>query len=480
MSLLAVVLANVLPTAQGASSFLLPVGAPFTEPPRPPALITFVRGPHPVCESIKSRSPVGDACALHAHLSVAPMNPKRLQSTARRVLKTLGGAQQSLLRARLLAIKAQRTKPCLQQAGSGLFAAMESQMILGRQREALQSYTDALRGMNRTDAAPILDEIAALVRRPYEVLAKQMPPQITADYEGEINLLPGRIISSLRLLARSVGHTLPEQATRPIHLQAKRRANKERATLWLEGDELLIRSPGSLEPLRLRGDEAIEALRARLKTDHPSVVAAAKIAGVMGFSQLRQQLVFLSQLDDPLLSNAGWIGRLGLADAEDHDALVKWLLLARPGLDSDLIRALRRFSDLAGNRIRQILPSRWPVPILRAMIAHSQRFDQRVWYTALLEHKDTTIKVLAHAAMRKTKPEDWLTSKLRRHDACSADHLRLLMPERKATRQATRTSQRNTNQASPSQAQDEPLEGLAEGEEIDDSAGSVQIPDEDD
>ena len=40
----------------------------------------------------------------------------------------------------------------------------------------------------------------------------------------------------------------------------------------------------------------------------------------------------------------------------------------------------------------------------------SDRFDQRPWYTALLEHKDTQIKVLAYAAMRKTKPEDWLTA----------------------------------------------------------------------
>ena len=356
---------------------------------------------------------------------------------------------------------------------------MESQMILGRQREALQAYTDALRSMNRAEAASILNEIVILVRRPYEVLAKQLPAQIAADYDGNINLLPGRLVSSLRLLARSVGHTLPDQATTPIFLQAKRRATEDRATLWLEGEELMVRSPGSLEALRLRGDEALEALKSRLKTDHPSVITAAEIAGAMGFTQLRQELVFLSQLEDPKLKRAGWIGRLGLAVAEDHDALVKWLISARPELSMELERALRRFSDLAGNRVRKVLPSQWPVPILKAMVAHSQRFDQRVWYTALLEHKDTTIKILAHAAMRKTKPEDWLTSKLRRHDACSAEHLRLLMPERKHLHKAARAKTPNSSKAS-SPPPSEPLEGLAEGEEIDDSAGSVEIPDEND
>ena len=250
-------------------------------------------------------------------------------------------------------------------------------MILARQREALQAYTDALRSMNRADAASILNEIVTLVRRPYEVLAKQLPPQIAADYDGNINLLPGRLVSSLRLLARSVGHTLPDQATTPIVLQAKRRATEDRATLWLEGEELMVRSPGSLEALRLRGDEALEALKSRLKTDHPSVITAAEIAGAMGFTQLRQELVFLSQLEDPKLKRAGWIGRLGLAAAEDHDALVKWLISARPELSMELERALRRFSDLAGNRVRKVLPSQWPVPILKAMVAHSQRFDQR-------------------------------------------------------------------------------------------------------
>ena len=479
MSLLAVVLATTVPAAQGASSFLLPDGAPYLEAPDPPALITFVRGPHPVCATAKIRSPLADACALHAHLSEAPMTTKRLQSTARRVLKTLSGPKQSLLRARLLATKAQRTSPCLQQAGSKLFASLESQMILGRQREALQAYTDALRGMNRSEAASILNELVFLVRRPYELLARQLPPQIAADYSGNINLLPGRLVGSLRLLARSVGHTLPEQATTPIHLKAKRQASEERATLWLEDDELLVRSPGSLEALRLRGDEAVEALKERLKSDHPSVVNAAAIAGAMGFSQLRQPLVFLSQLDDPKLREAGWIGRLGLADAQDHDALVKWLLSARPPMSDELRRALRRFSELAGNRIRKVLPSQWPVPILRAMIANAQRFDQRVWYTALLEHQDTTIKILAHAAMRKTKPEDWLTSKLRRHDACSAEHLRLLMPERKHIHKAARAPKK-TGQKTSDSPRVEPLVGLAEGEEIDDSAGSVQIPEESD
>jgi hypothetical protein len=348
-------------------------------------------------------------------------------------------------------------------------------MILARQRDALQAYMLAMRGMDRMDARSILPEVVALVRQPYEYLAQQIPPEISADYAGTLDLLPTRLSSSLRLLARSVGQKLPDQATAPIQILTKRRPNAERERLWLEGEELMVRSPGALEPLRLRGDEALEALESRLKSDHPDVRQAARLAGVLGFTKLRSKLIFISGLDDPEVSRAGWTGRLGLASPDDHEALVKWLIKGKPQIDTNLETALRRFSDLAGARIRKVLPSQWPVPILKALVRHSNRFDQRVWYTALLVHKDPTIKVLAHAAMRKTKPEDWLTARLNRIDSCSADHLRLLMPERKAVVRSRPTS--SSSKPTPSGAK-QVIEGLAEDEEIDDSAGSVQIPEE--
>jgi len=475
MSLLVVALAVLAPANQGASSFLLPEGAPYTEAPTPEALILFRRGPHPICAKPAAKSPLADACTLYLHLTQAPLSRKRLQSLARRVVNSLSGAQQSLLRARLMAIKARRTVPCLQRSGVGLFAKAESRMILARQRDALQAYMLAMRGMDRMDARAILPEVAALVRQPYEYLAEQTPPEISADYAGTLDLLPTRLSASLRLLARSVGQKLPDQTTAPIQILTKRRPNAERERLWLEGEELMVRSPGSLEPLRLRGDEALEALESRLKSDHPDVLQAARLAGVLGFTKLRSKLTFISGLDDPAVSRAGWTGRLGLAAPDDHDALVKWLIKGKPQVDPSLETALRRFSDLAGDRIRKVLPSQWPVPILKALVRHSNRFDQRVWYTALLEHKDPRIKVLAHAAMRKTKPEDWLTARLNRIDRCSADHLRLLMPERKAVVRSRPTS--SNSKLAPSGAK-QVIEELPEDEEIDDSAGSVEIPEE--
>ena len=171
------------------------------------------------------------------------------------------------------------------------------------------------------------------------------------------------------------------------------------------------------------------------------------------------------------------IGRLALADPADHDELTKWLIKSPPDVDATVAKALRRFSDLASQRIRRVLPSQWPLPILRALVDQSDRFDQRPWYTALLEHKDTQIKVLAYAAMRKTKPEDWLTARLARFDACSAKHLRLLMPEPQRPSAKTRTAPAKAgSKQDTAEAEAAPL---PEAEEIDDSAGSVVIPEGD-
>ena len=52
------------------------------------------------------------------------------------------------------------------------------------------------------------------------------------------------------------------------------------------------------------------------------------------------------------------IGRLALADPADHDELTKWLIKSPPDVDATVAKALRRFSDLASQRIRRALPSR--------------------------------------------------------------------------------------------------------------------------
>ena len=477
MTLLLVVLASAEPTSRGASSFFLPEGAPYAQAPTPEALLTFRRGPHPVCTAKKPVPALADACAIHRHLTSEALPSKRLRATARRVLESLDPPKQALLSARLQLVRALRTQPCLQQQGVALFAAQESQLILTRQRETLQSYTSALRSMNRSDAVEVLPELITLVRTPYERLASTLPEQIAADYSGRINLLPRGLVSSLRVLARSVGYHLSDRATRPITVEAIRPEPSKRATLWLEGEELLTRAAGSIESIRLSGTEALEALKERMVGQHPEAVHAAPLAGLLGFKQLRPQLLFLSQLDVPELRRAGMIGRLALADPADHDELTKWLIKSPPDVDATVAKALRRFSDLASQRIRRVLPSQWPLPILRALVDQSDRFDQRPWYTALLEHKDTQIKVLAYAAMRKTKPEDWLTARLARFDACSAKHLRLLMPEPQRPQAKTRRAPAKAGSKTDTAAAE--AAPLPEAEEIDDSAGSVVIPEGD-
>jgi hypothetical protein len=342
-------------------------------------------------------------------------------------------------------------------------------MILGRQRDALRAYIRALKSMEKDAAGALLGELISLLRLPYERLKSGLPEGIEADFEGRIELLPPRLIGNLKRLARSLGQTLPIAALEPISVETQRRSSTQGARLWREGEELMLRSPGSLEPLRLKGGSAAQALEQRLRADAPDVAVAAFLAGSFGFSQLFSRLVFLSELDEPELSRAGWVGRVALANASDHEAISKWLLKSKPSMDPRLNVALRRYSALAGKRIARILPSQWPLPILKAMISHSGRFDQRQWYSALLTHKDDTIKILAHAAMRKTKPEAWLTAKLDKIDTCAADHLRLLMPAarlRKAkSKAAVKPLQRDT---------------LPEPEEVDDSAGSIAVPDNSD
>jgi hypothetical protein len=183
-------------------------------------------------------------------------------------------------------------------------------------------------------------------------------------------------------------------------------------------------------------------------------------------------LVFLSELDNETLQRAGWVGRVGLAHADDHDAIVKWLIKSRPKVSPALRQALRRFSDLAGNRIKRVLPNQWPDDVLTAMISHSVRFDQRAWYTALLQHKNLHVRILAHAAMRKTKPEDWLTARLEKASPCAADHLRLLVPSQRAVRVVKRAAAK----AVPAVRSND----TASEDEIEDHAGSIEIPEDDD
>ena len=467
MTLLALAL-----VAQGAPAYqnlVLPNGPSYSEAPEPPALLLFSRGEHTVCQSAKPKSPLADACALHRHLTTKALPPKKLQPLARRVVASLSGHRQALLRARLLAIKAQRSQPCLSQAGSGLFATAESRMILQRQRDALRAYIRALKSMQKDAAAALLGELISLLRLPYERLKATLPASIEADFEGRIEILPPLLISNLKRLARSLGQTLPKAALELISIETRRPSSTQRGRLWREDDELMLRSPGSLEPLRLKGGSAMQALEQRLRADDSDVATAAFLTGSFGFSQLFSRLVFLSELDEPELSRAGWIGRVALANAGDHEAVSKWLLKAKPSMDQNLNMALRRYSALAGKRIARILPSQWPLPILKAMISHSGRFDQRQWYSALLTHKDDTIKVLAHAAMRKTKPEAWLTAKLDKINACAADHLRLLMPVARPRKAATKAVEK------PAQR-----DVLPEPEEVDDSAGSVVVPENSD
>ena len=76
----------------------------------------------------------------------------------------------------------------------------------------------------------------------------------------------------------------------------------------------------------------------------------------------------------------------------------------------------------------------------------------------------------------KAKPEDWLTARLARFDACSAKHLRLLMPEPQRPSASAHGACKGRLKRILSAAEAAPL---PEAEEIDDSAGSVVIPEGD-
>jgi hypothetical protein len=404
---------------------------------------------------------------LHAHLTISPLAQRRLQPLARRVLNSLRGADQALLRARLLAMKARRSRPCLREHGSRLFAAAESRMLLLRLRDAFDAYERALRQMNRDRAARVLPEVITLLRSPYERLAALVDSSQLADLDGAMDLLPPGLLRAAKQLAHSLSVELPEAALTPISRTTRRSTNADRRRLWLEGDELLIIPKDAQAPLRLRGDAAAQALEQRLVPDDPDVIAAARATGQLGIEPLLDRLVFLSQLDDPAIQRAGWLGRLGMAAGPDHKILIRWLLSRRPEVTSHLASALRRFSDRAGTEISKIPPSRWPIPVLKAMLADSSRYDRRAWYSATLQHQDLSVRVLAHASMRRLKPEDWLTARLDKAARCAAQHLRALAPAPR------RTAPKPEQAAAASTTANSLI-----SEEIEDSAGSVQIPDD--
>ena len=146
------------------------------------------------------------------------------------MLESLDPPKQALLSARLQLVCALRTQPCLQQQGWRL-AAQELKRPHAPARTSIYTSARWSESIRRRGGAA---RAITLVRTPYERLASTLPEQIAADHTGAS---PYRgFVSSLRVLARSVGYHPSDAFRGPLRGGAIRPEPSKRATLWPGGE----------------------------------------------------------------------------------------------------------------------------------------------------------------------------------------------------------------------------------------------------
>jgi hypothetical protein len=404
--------------------------------PSPPEVLLDSRGPHPVCALKGLDTERQNLCTLHRHLTVKSLPPKSLKKVAKAVLGTLAPEAKTRLHARLLGVKAWRSETCLADAGSSHFAEAESQMIVGRYREALLAYERAVRLAPRKRAAILVLEILALVRRPYAQVANNKAKQTSVFATGEhrsVDLIPPTLRRAAQRLARAAGQ--PQLDLEPAQrLLAKRLpAPSSETRLTTDSGALLVWEAGARAPLRLRAEAAQHRLRGVLKPGHPEVHQAARLVGLLQIDALRSELTFLANINDPAVQTSATVGLLGLAHPDDQAMLIKWLNDYDGPITAPLTKALAQFGAAARGKLRVYGAGTLRPGLLAPLLTRSQQFELRGWYQSLISHADLRVRILAQAALRATKPDDAFTRRLRKDPDpiahCAARNLIALKPQ---------------------------------------------------
>jgi tetratricopeptide (TPR) repeat protein len=456
-----------------ASPFPFGDATVYASVPSPPEKLLESRGPHPVCSLDSLQGARRDLCLLHQHLALEPLPSKKLKRVAKAVLSTLNSEAKTRLHARLLAVKAWRSETCLADAGSAHFAEAESQMIVGRYRQALLAYERAIRLAPRQRSAALVPELLELIRRPYAQVAASKRGATTVFATGEhrtVDLVPPILRRAAVRLARAAGVADAAIEPAPRALAERPRAPRAETRLNVDRGALLVWEPGARGPLRLRAEAAQHRLRLGLKPNHPEVHQAARLVGALGIDALREELTFLSNVDDPLVQTSATVGLLGLAHPDDQAMLIKWLKAYDGRVTPALNAALARFGAAARGRLRVYGAGSLPPAVLAPLLSRSQQFELRGWYESLIGHADLRVRILAQAALRATKPDDRFTRRLRNDPApsarCAARNLIALKPQVRAA-----TPVRKTVVPTDAPSDDDEAPDL-----VPDGEGSIEIP----
>ena len=339
--------------------------------------------------------------------------------------------------------------------------------------QAMLAYDEAIRAAPRAQGAQLLPELAQVVRRPYELVAEGLGSVPGLNKETRLDLIPPRLLEALGNLGVVTGRPLSEGLTGRLQVSVQGSAVEPQPELsWID-DKLIVQKAGDLRPQKLDGDLAAEVLSSYLEArDNPWAGPAARLAGILGLTSLRERLIFLADLKDDPLHEAALLGLTALGHPEDQARVLSWIQTQPAPASKQLVIALGFFGQRIRGQLQRYQVSRLRPDLLAAVLSRSAVWELRGFYEARLEHDDVNVRILAHAASRELQPQAWITQRLLKDEhemaQCAARNLVDLFPLPEASSSARATS---TTQA-PTPPSDAGPELIQEPE------GNVAIPDD--
>lgn len=412
-------------------------------------------------------------CEVHGHLVQAPLPTKTLKRALDRVRGQLSRSEALRLRARLLALKAFRSRACLRVAGSHRLARDEGRLIVRRFMQAMLAYDEAIRAVPRQQGVRLLPELAQVVRRPYELVAEGLGSVPGLNQETRLDLIPPRLLEALGNLGVVTGRPLPDRLTNRLQISVQGKAVEPEPELsWVDG-KLVVQKPGDLRPQKLDGELAAEVLSGYLEgRDNPWAGTAARLAGILGLTSLRERLIFLADLKDDPLREPALLGLTALGHPEDQARVLSWIQTQPAPASKPLVVALGFFGQRIRGQLQRYQASRLRADLLAAVLSRSAVWELKGFYEGRLEHEDVNVRILAHAATRELQPQAWLTQRLLKDEhemaRCAGRNLVDLFPLPEASTSA-RPAATAQNTTSPSDAGPELIQ---------EPEGNVAIPED--
>lgn len=429
----------------------------------------------PLCA--ENKAALKPFCQLHGHLLVEPLSPKKLKALLQKVGPELSHGQLLRLRARLLAVKAFRSRTCLRVAGSSRLARQEGRLIVRRFIQAMLAYDEAIRSVPRGEGARLLPELAQIVRRPYELVARGLGQVPGLAANSQLDLIPPRLLAALQRLGTVADKNLAPELTARLRIEVETKEVEPSPELSWQGDKLIIHRSGDLRPQRLEGEQAVQELTQYLESpENPWAPEAARLTGILGLEALKERLVFLADLEDQSRSRPAMLGLMAMGRIKDQDRILTWAEQQEEPLPDDVQLALGFFGERIRGGLQRYRASRLRADLLAAILSRSAHRELRGFYDSLLGHEDPSVRILAHAALRELQPLAWVTQRLMKDDnalaRCAARNLVDLFPLPSPSARPATSGEAGGASATTAPAGDAGPELVTEPE------GSVQIPED--